>query len=339
MPAVTFNSVAYPLRENESVLDCLTRHDQRIPHACKSGVCQACLIRSVGGDATQNAKKSLKPTLQAQGFALACQWVPEASVEVSLPALEECSVTVTIRSIEPLNHRVVQLTLVPCDASAMFDYFPGQYLTMTNPGGISRSYSIANNYAVDGYIELHIQHMPHGVFTNWLFSAAKPGEIMHVRGPAGSCFHINPELEDYPILLAGTGTGLAPLYGIAQEALRQDHQGPIHLFHGGVAARDLYLAESLQALADANPGFHYHASCINATQEETLAFPGALETGKLDEVILRHLPRETIGQARVYLCGAPELVHLLRKKIFLQGARSGNIYCDPFIERPVEKAA
>ncbi len=339
MPTVNYNSVAYPLRENESVLDCLTRHDQNIPHACKSGVCQACLIRSVGGDAPESAKKSLKPTLQAQGFALACQWVPEGSVEVSLPALEESSVAVSIRNIEPLNHRVVRLTLVPCDSKAMFDYFPGQYLTITNPTGISRSYSIANNYAEDGFIELHIQKMLHGDFTSWLFADASPGELMHVRGPAGSCFHINPELEDYPILLAGTGTGLAPLYGIAVEALRQGHQGPVHLFHGGVAARDLYLAETLHALAETNPQFHYHPSCMNASQEELLNFPGILETGNLIEVIQRHLHKDSIGRTRVYLCGAPDLVNLLRKKIFLQGAKSGNIYCDPFIERPVEKAA
>ena len=49
-------------------------------------------------------------------------------------------------------------------------------------------------------------------------------------------------------MLAGAGTGLAPLYGIARDALAQGHTGPVWLFHGGVDLRGLYLAEELKAL-------------------------------------------------------------------------------------------
>lgn len=319
------------------MLDCLLRHDQKVPHACKSGVCQACLVKAVDKDATAQAQKSLKPTLQAQGYALACQWVPEKDVRVSLPALDECAVAVRISRIEPLNHRIVRLLLTVNGDGPLFPYYPGQYLNITNAAGISRSYSIANHYAVDQYIELHIQHMPMGAFTGWLFTQAKVGDILHVRGPAGDCFYSNPTQESFPMVLAGTGTGLAPLYGIVHEALREGHQGPIHLFHGGVTSRDLYCVEALRTLESRHPQFHYHASCLKVPEHQSENDP--LEVGSLDDVILRHLDAGSIAQTRVYLCGAPELVQVLRKKIFLKGAKSSHIYCDPFIERRVSAAA
>ncbi len=327
------------------MLDCLLRHEQKVPHACKSGVCQACLVKAVDKDASTQAQKSLKPTLQAQGYALACQWIPEQDVRVSLPALDECAVAMRISRIEPLNHRILRLVLEVNGESPLFPYYPGQYLNITNAAGISRSYSIANNYTVDQHIELHVQQMPMGIFTGWLFTQASVGDILHVRGPAGDCFYSNPTQEAFPMVLAGTGTGLAPLYGIVHEALREGHQGPIHLFHGGVTARDLYCVDALRALASQHSQFHYHASSLKAPEisSDSLSddnlHSDSVEVGMLDEVLLRHLDVGSIAQTRVYLCGAPELVQLLRKKIFLKGAKSSHIYCDPFIERRVPAAA
>ncbi len=143
------------------------------------------------------------------------------------------------------------------------------------------------------------------------------------------------------MVLAGTGTGLAPLYGIVHEALREGHQGPIHLFHGGVTSRDLYYVEVLRTLEALHPQFHYHASSLKAPENLSGSQQDndLLEVGALDDVILRHLDASSIAQTRVYLCGAPELVQVLRKKIFLKGAKSSHIFCDPFIERRVSAAA
>ncbi|MDT8399754.1 MAG: FAD-binding oxidoreductase [Pseudomonadales bacterium] len=335
MPDLTFNSGTFSLREHESVLDCLLRNQQIIPYACKAGMCQACLVKAVDCEAPENAKKWIKQTLQARGYALACQWVPDTDVEVSLPSVEEFAVAVRIKSLDLLNHRVMRLVLDVREGDRMFQYYPGQYLTLTNQDGISRSYSIANNYEQDHVIELHIGQTPRGLFSSWLFTKARPGDVLHIRGPAGDCFYTQQEQDDYPIVLAGTGTGLAPLYGIIHEALRQRHQGPISLFHGGRTVQDLYYCAELSKLAEQYPQFHYFPSCLDAADSIPDELSGKLETGMLDAVLDRHLDTATIAQTRVFLCGAPELVHALRKKIFLKGAKSGHIFCDPFLERSI----
>ncbi len=335
MAAVTYNTQAYSLEQDESVLDCLLRNQQLIPYACKAGMCQACLVKAVNCEATEESSKWIKPTLQAMGYTLACQWRPDQDVEVALPSVAEFSVTASIKSLDMLNHRVMRIHLDIIDRDSMFHYYPGQYLTLTNPEGVSRSYSIANNLEVDGYVELHVANTPKGIFTGWLFRQARPGDVVHMRGPAGDCFYTEREGQDYPIVLAGTNTGLAPLIGIAREALRLGHQGPITLHHGGRTPADLYYVEELQSLARAHDNFHYRPSCLelDATTADTL--PTDISAGQLDQLLVDSLETAGLAQTRFFLCGAPDFVHLLRKKIFLKGARSSHIFCDAFLERTV----
>src|SRR3989338_2537987 len=92
MSEVTLDNAHYALEANESVLDCLLRNEQPIAYACRSGVCQSCLVKAVKGTPSPKATAGLKSTLQADGYALACQWVPEGDVEVKLPGAAENAV-------------------------------------------------------------------------------------------------------------------------------------------------------------------------------------------------------------------------------------------------------
>lgn len=334
MAVVKFNSNTFTLLEHESVLDCLLRNHQSIPYACKAGTCQACLIKTIDCDATEESRKWIKKSLQAQGYTLACQWVPDEDVEARLPSIEEFSVAVSIKSLDKLNKRTLKVILNVDEKDAMFHYFPGQYLVLINPDGIARSYSIANNYEDDHFIELHISQTREGVFTHWLFDEANIGDVLHIRGPAGDCFYTNEEAEKYPIVLAATGTGLAPLYGTIHEALKQNHQGTISLFHGGRTIEHLYYIDELIALQNNYPQFHYYPSVIELDDNNTVE---GLTQGKLEDVLDQHLDSDELSQIRAYLCGNPEFVHGLRKNIFLKGVKSSNIYCDPFIERNLGK--
>lgn len=333
MAEIKFADASYPLAEDESVLDGLLRNQQNIPYACKSGVCQACLVKVVSGTPSAKAQNGLKPTLKAEGYALACQWVPETDAEVRLPGLSENAALVVISSMERLNADVIRLVLKPKDPAVMFLSRPGQYLSLVNPAGVTRSYSIANDFARDACIELHVASTPLGIFTQWLFNTAKPGDELHARGPAGDCFYTCEETPDFPMLLAGTGTGLAPLYGIVHDALTKGHRGNITLLHGGSIPDRLYYINELRELAANHPNFHYEALVLAAPEGDA-----RLKQGDIEQAALATLDPSTLASQRVFLCGAPEFVQGLRKKIFLKGVRSANIYCDAFVSRKVESA-
>lgn len=329
MPQLRFKNRSLPLQPYESVLDCLLRSGEAIPYACKAGMCQACLVRAVGCEATPESRKWIKPNLQAQGYTLACQWVPETDVSAALPGLDEFSVAVRISEVTPLNERVLRLCLQPEDPARMFAYRPGQYLTLINPEGCIRSYSIANDYEREGHVELHIARTSHGEFTRWVFTQAHYGMQLHMRGPAGDCYYSNLDGAAHPLLMGGTGTGLAPLYGIARDALQQGHKGPIHLYHGGRTPAHLYYVEELRQLAREHANFHYHP-CVGEPGSQT----GLLQ-GRLEQLVESSLDAKSLPQTRVYLCGAPDFVYGMRKRLFLKGLRTPHIHCDPFTEREV----
>jgi NAD(P)H-flavin reductase len=107
-----------------------------------------------------------------------------------------------------------------------------------------------------------------------------------------------------------------------QDALQQKHVGPIWLFHGGRNPFSLYLKEELQQIALHNQNFQYRPSVLSGALE------GIPEIA-LDRDILENFP--DLKKSRIYLCGDPSLVNLLRKKLFLAGASSKEIYADAFL--------
>ncbi len=317
---LNYKNNCYTLGENESVLDCLLREDLSVPHSCKSGVCQSCIMQAVDGEIPEKAQVGLKPTFKQRKLFLACQCYPSGRMTIVNPDEAGLNVRASINERIFLNHNIIKLCLKP---EAEFECEPGQYLTLINPEQVARSYSIANNPAKDGFIEFHIRLIDNGLMSEWLKNADVGSNVI-LRGPAGNCFYSSDEGDDYPIILAGTGTGLAPLYGIAHEAITKGHKGIIKLFHGALNEADLYLVEALQEIDKNNDNFTY-APCVLNGEE------GAFyQTGDIQQVTMEAIPDDK-ANVRLFLCGAPEMVNSLKTKAFLGGLSSKNIYADAFL--------
>ena len=134
-------------------------------------------------------------------------------------------------------------------------------------------------------------------------SGARTNPIVSIQGPSGNCFYL-PGQPDEPLLLAGTGTGLAPLYGIARDALTQGHCGPIWLFHGSLNPAGLYLQQELTDLAARHANFQY----VIGVRQIRPARP-----------LYPRPPPEPLRLESLHLW-PPFMVNLLRKKVFLAGA-------------------
>lgn len=333
MPKVVLGDSGFDLQPGESVLDCLLRNEQPIAYACRSGACQSCLCKVVKGELDAKAQAGLKATLQAGGYALACRWVPQDDVEVRLPGAAENAMEARIKELQLLNGGVLRVLVCLTSGAAEFSCKPGQYVNLINPDGISRSYSVANDQRRDGHLEFHIAATGHGLFTRWLFQRARVADVLHVRGPAGDCFYVPDQEQNFPMVLVGTGTGLAPLWGIANDALAHGHQGPITLLQGGTLPERLYYVDELAALQQAHAGFHSEALVLQGAETDA-----RVRQGDIAEAALAALDPARLKEVRVYLCGAPEFVQGLRKRIFLKGVSSSHIFCDAFVTRSVAAA-
>lgn len=319
MPEITIDGRTFAAAEGESVLEALLRQGEQVPHSCKAGACQSCLMRVLKGAVPAAAQKGLKETLKAQGYFLACSARPEQDVVVARAGAEAGAARARLRRVERLTHNVARVWVECHDP---FEYRPGQFLNLVRGDGLARSYSIASLPGRDDLLELHVRKVPGGRMSAWLYDEPPEGEPVEVRGPAGTCFYV-PGRPDQPMLLAGTGTGLAPLYAILQDALRHGHAAPIVLYHGAVSEEGLYLVDDLQRLTADHPNVSYVRCLLNGDER-----PG-VRVGPIDQAVLREV--KNYAGWRVFLCGDPAIVLALRKRVFLAGAKMTDIQSDSFL--------
>lgn len=330
MPTLRYKDRALIPAPGETVLECLLRGGVPVPSSCRAGACQSCLVRAVQGAPPPEAQKTLKDTLRARGYFLACVARPDADLEVALGDSDELRCAASVHSIERLTAAILRLRLVP---RGDFSYAAGQFVNLMRPDGLTRSYSLASLPEHDPFLELHIRLLPGGQMGGYV-QTLSPGDTVYLRGPAGECFYVGGRSEQ-PILLAGTGTGAAPLYGIVKDALRCGHRGPLIIAHGATSPAGLYLDAELRALAAAHANVTYLPCVLSpAAPEAPDASPAASElfVGALDALLAARYP--SLRGFRVFLCGDPELVARLRKQVFLAGAGRKDIASDPFLTAP-----
>ncbi len=330
MAKVKHESRWYPLESGESVLDGLLRQGVSVSNSCRAGACQSCLMKAVGGTVPEAARAGLKDTLVAQGYFLACTCRLPEGTELEVAGAEALRVPARLTSLALLSKDVLRVRLTP---EAPFEYRAGQYVSLVREDGLARSYSLAS-LPHDDALELHVRLIPGGAMSGWLAAEARPGDRLLLQGPAGSCFYV-PGRPEQPLLLAGTGTGLAPLYGIVRDALMAGHTGPIYLFHGARTPEGLYLRDELHELAERYPQLRYRPGVLAGGSRD-------IAEGPLDVLIRAECPKP--AGWRAWLCGDPGLVLALRKKLFLSGLSLKELHADAFLPsaphaKPVENAA
>lgn len=314
MPTFVFEGRLIEAEEGETVLGALLRNEADVGHQCKVGACQSCLLKAIGR-VPSGAQFGIDDVLVEQGAFLSCQAKADAveSIErLGDDALPRYAAKLIAKDFAAEDVLIVDLEVEDWRAA------PGRFIRLHHPSGLSRPYSLATPAWIEsGLIRLHVRLLPDGQMSGALL-VSKIGSGFEIEGPFGRCRYTTNTGEE-PILMIGSGTGLAPLYAIATEAIAQGHRGPISLFHGGATSSRLYYRDELRNLASEQ--FRY----VPCADEEVAE--GDREGSPL-AAALADLPN--LEGYKVYLCGHPALVRLAQKKCFLAGANLRDIAADPF---------
>lgn len=311
MPEFVYSGNAVVAEPGETVLDALLRNGQSVDHGCKSGSCQRCLVKAAQGHAPGAATRGLDSTVVEDGGFLSCQ-APAGSVPEVMPADSAPRYEAVLVEHRWLSRSVLLLRWLAQGLEAK----PGQFVRLISPSGVNRSYSLVS--CEDGVIELHLRVLPDGAMSTCLRDA-RLGDRYSVEGPFGKCTY-RTNYRERPILLIGSGTGLAPLVGIARQALLDGHQGGLHLYHGSATSEGLYFREELAEIE----GLQVTSCADQVTDLRD-------HTGSPLALALQDHPN--LSGWAVYLCGAPELVRAAQKKCFLAGADLQHIYADAFADQ------
>jgi CDP-4-dehydro-6-deoxyglucose reductase, E3 len=325
----------FEMHRDETVLSAALQAGIGLPYGCKDGACGSCKCKLQEGRVIHGAHqiKALSAEEEAAGYMLSCCATPqtdlviEARQVVGLGDHPVQKMPTRVSSISRPAPDVAVLRL-QLPASHSFGYRAGQFVEFILKDGSRRSYSMANAPhtladPASGGIELHIRHMPGGLFTDHVFGAMKEKEILRMEGPLGTFFV--REDSQRPIVLLASGTGFAPIKAIIEHLRFKHNTRPVQLYWGCRSRADLYLHAWAEQQAAELPWLHYTPVLSNALPQD--AWQG--RTGLVHQAVLADWP--DLSAHEVYACGAPVMVDAARKDFTaLAGLPPEHFFADAF---------
>lgn len=315
----------------ESLLAAALRAGVSLPYGCRDGACGSCKCHKLSGSVVHGAHlpKALSAEEEAAGQVLTCCGVAHSDVvlesrqvvpEGALPARR---MPARVAKLVRMSPDVMALTL-QLPANDPFAYLAGQFVEVLLPNGARRSYSMAGAPTSDKgpCIELHIRHMPGGVFTDQVFSTLKERDILRLEGPHGGFFL--RENSTAPIVMLASGTGFAPIKAILEHMHNKGLQRPVTLYWGGRRPHDLYQDTWISELQAKEPLLRYVPVVSDALPED--GWSG--RTGFVHRAVLDDLPN--LSGYQVYACGAPVVVESARRDFMAAGLPEHDFFADAF---------
>lgn len=311
MPELRVGDRQWSVAPAANLLDALNDAGLSVPYSCRAGSCHTCMVRCVSGDPLDAAPDALEADKRAQGWRLSCQCrvTSDLMVEIFDPLRDGLPATVV--GADWLSASVLRLRLNP---ERPLRYRAGQHLVLWTESGVARPYSLASVPGNDPFLEFHIDCQRPGAFAD-VARRLQPGNPVRLGELQGGALHYDPDWQDRPLWLLAAGTGLAPLWGVLHEALRQHHQGEIRLMHLAREPQEHYLAGPLGELAIQHPNLHVESI-------ELADFSAALSG-------LRVTSRQTIA----LVCGSPVSVEAFSKRLFIAGLPRSQLLADVFAEK------
>ena len=208
-------------------------------------------------------------------------------------------------------------------ANEVLQFNAGQYIEFMLRDGSRRSYSLANAPYQEGGIELHIRHMPGGLFTDHVFSTMKEREILRFEGPFGTFFLRDDSTK--PVVLLASGTGFAPIKSLLEQAFFKNNSREFVLYWGARTKADLYMLDLPVQWASEHSNFKFVPVLSDATAE--CHWTG--RTGFVHQAVMQDFP--DLSAHQVYACGAPIVIESAQRDFTAQcGLPEDEFFADSF---------
>lgn len=308
---------AFESESQETVLDALIRHGQRLNYSCKKGVCKTCLVQQVKGDIPLGSQRGLTLALKKRNYICACQCRPSEHLTLKSILPQDLFVGAVIQEKTLLSDSIVRIGL-KLDETLIHQ--AGQYINLRRFDGLTRSYSPMNPPAA-ALIELHIKRKYNGQFSDWLYHHAGIGEPLLVQGPLGVHYY-KPEYSCEKLIVIAFGSGVGVAYGIVNQALAEGHKEDIFLYVGAREERELYLHPQLLKMMLEHRQFSYQACVTSHIIANKLGRRVVLGDPFSEAIKVHSFDR----QQHLFLCGEPMAVNQSREKAFLNGYPIGRVH-------------
>jgi len=211
-------------------------------------------------------------------------------------------------------------------------YAPGQSVSVETPARprMWRYYSMANAPRPDGTLDFHVRLIDGGPVSPVLVRALKVGDWLRLGPPVGLMTLDQNSGRD--ILLAGGGTGIAPLKALCEQIATRPDPPRVHLFFGARTADGLYDLADLDKRAAQWPWLTV-VPAVSAPDGPGPLLAGdaaaRAEQGDLADVIARS--GDWSGHD-AYVCGSPGMVDATTDRLTRLGLPRERIRFDKYAE-------
>ena len=168
MPMIQFQGNSYSLNEGENLLDGLLRHNAKIPHSCRGGVCHSCLLRVT-------APADAQPTATTNHI-LACQTMVSAALNLTLPCRDEIPGIIT--ALTPCTATEVAIriaTRLPLSITV------GDKVTLVSADSLEANFTVTACDEHNQTLECTVTRIAGGnAFSAWVHAQAVVGDRLMV---------------------------------------------------------------------------------------------------------------------------------------------------------------
>ncbi len=324
---------SFTVERDEPILAAAIREGIGLPYGCKDGACSSCKSRLLEGRVIHGVHqlKALSPQEEAAGLILTCCATPQTDLVVEARMVAGAGefplrkMPSRVKRIERAAPDVVILQM-QLPANDRLQYHAGQYVEFILRDGNRRSYSMANaphTQIEQPGIELHVRHMPGGLFTDHVFGEMKEKEILRLEGPFGSFFLREDSAR--PIVMLASGTGFAPIKAMLEHLRFKRSERPVSLYWGCRTRADLYQHDWCERLAADTPALRY----VPVLSEPRADDGWNGRTGFVHHALIADLP--DLSGHEVYACGAPVMVEAAQRDLVAQcRLPAESFYADAF---------
>jgi CDP-4-dehydro-6-deoxyglucose reductase len=319
------NGKKFEVPKDISLLEAAAVSSISLPYSCKTGRCSTCKCKVIRGETKALVSESgLTEAEKSEGWILSCARAATTDVVLEVEDLGDVvipqakTLACRISSLEKLAPDVIKVVL-RLPPNVALNFIPGQYIDLIGPGGVRRSYSLANAPNADNRLELHIRAVERGAMSQYWFNQSAANDLLRLHGPQGTFFLRNVAKRD--LIFLATGTGIAPVKAMLEtlSSFPADQKPQsITVVWGARHEHDLYFDV---ASLPGTQKYIFVLSRADATWQG--------ERGYVQDALLRHI--SDLRNGVVYACGSDAMIHSAKSTLIAAGLPSQHFYSDAFV--------
>lgn len=230
---------------------------------------------------------------------------------------------------------------VPYELYEIFNYKPGQYLTLkfTIKGEeVRRSYSLCSSPVIEEPLRIGVKRVKDGLVSNYINDHLKVGDIVEVMPPDGS-FYADVKKGNYKTYyLFSAGSGITPILSILKTVLLTEERSYVHMIYGNRNQDAIMFKDELEQLKTEYPDRFALVHTLSRPKSKwsdlwTTAKEQPFRKGRVDTEAIYWFINEYPPYAQnveYYVCGPGTMIQNTKKALSAIDVPDNRIFIESF---------